>query len=159
MRRSTAILSTVLLATGAAVVPLAATPAAAEPRPAISCAEVRGDLDAVGVPVVVGSSLAGFHVLVTAATGDLAAATITAELSVTRAASGGFLELDGAHRFVDAATGLDLTTDDFVRISPDGVVNDTLQVVGGGTGQLHTHGTVDLSTGAVHLTYAGRVCT
>lgn len=56
------------------------------------------------------------------------------------------------------AAGLDLMTGDSVRISPDGVVNDTL-VFDGGTGRLHTHGTVDLATGAVHLTYAGRICT
>jgi hypothetical protein len=158
MRRSTALLSTILFATGAAVVPLAAPSAAAEQRPAAACTNVGGDLDAIGIPVLAGGALAGFHVVVTAARGDLAGATISAELTVTRAGSGGALQLDGEHRFVDSAAGLDLTTHDFVRISPDGVVDDTLQVVSGGTGQLHTHGSVDLATGAVHLTYAGRIC-
>jgi hypothetical protein len=159
MRRSTALLTTLLLSAGAAVVPLAATPATADSLPAGSCSQVRGDLDAIGVPVIAGGALAGFHVVVTSTRGDLAAATITADLTVVRAGAGGALQLVGTHHFLDATTGLDLTTDDFVRISPGGVVNDTLLVVAGGTGRLHTHGTVDLATGAVHLTYAGRVCT
>lgn len=159
MRRSTALLTTLLLSAGAAMMPLAVTPAAAESRPAASCSDVRGDLDAIAIPVIEDGALAGFHVVVTSARGDLAAATITAELSVVRAGPGGAMQLDGGHHFVDSATGLDLTTEDFVRISPDGVVNDTLVVVAGGSGRLHTHGAVDLATGAVHLTYAGRICT
>jgi hypothetical protein len=157
MRRSTALLTTVLLS-AAAVVPLTVTPAAAASLPAAGCTDVRGDLDAIGIPVITDGALAGFHVVVTAARGDLAGATITADLSVFRAGAGGALQLDGGHQFVDAATGLDLTTDDFVRISPDGMANDTLLVTAGGSGRLHTHGTVDLATGAVHLTYAGRLC-
>lgn len=159
MRRSTALLTMVLLGAGAAVVPLAAVPAAADSSPASACTNVRGDLDAIGIPVVVDGALAGFHVVVTSATGDLADATITADLTVTWAGAGGALHLDGLHRFVDPATGLDLTTDDHVRITPNGVVDDTLRVVSGGGGRLHTHGSVDLATGAVHLTYAGRICT
>jgi hypothetical protein len=157
MRRNTFIAA--LAVTGVAVMSLAgAPPALADGRPAAACRNVAGDLSAVGIPRVVDGALAGFHVIVTSATGDLAGATITADLSVTRAGAGGALQLDGSHRFVDTAAGLDLTTDDFVRISPDGVVDDTLAVVGGGSGQLHTHGSVDLSTGAVQLTYAGRIC-
>ncbi len=68
------------------------------------------------------------------------------------------MHLDGSHHFVDPATGLDVVTDDFVRISPSGVVNDTLRVVNGGSGMLHTHGSVDLATGAIDLDLHGRLC-
>ena len=103
--------------------------------------------------------LTGFHVVLTEATGDFATADVSADVVVSFAGSGGTLHLEGAHRLIDTATGMHLVTDDFIRISPSGVVNDTLRIVEGGTGLLHTHGSVDLATGVVTLDYRGRVCT
>ena len=150
--------------TRTAVVALAAAAAltlpvgAAGPATAQPCRSLDGHLDAVGIPQFANGALAGFHVIVTSATGDLAGATVTADLSVTEALPGGTLHLDGGHHFADPAGGLAFTTADNVRISPNGVVNDTLTVVEGGTGMLHTHGSVDLATGAVELDYHGQLC-
>lgn len=135
-----------------------AAPAAADGQPASKCTNVSGDLDAVGIPQFSGGALTGFHVIVTQSSGDLAGATITADLVVQAARPGGLLQFDGAHFFELASADLDIATDDFVRISPGGVVNDTLLITSGGTGLLHTHGSADLSTGAVHLDYHGRIC-
>ena len=136
-----------------------AAPAAADGQPASECTNVSGDLDAVGIPQLAGGVLTGFHVIVTQSSGDLAGATITADLVLTAARPGGELHFDGAHFFKLSSENLDIATDDFVRISPSGVVNDTLRVMTGGTGLLHTHGSADLTTGAVHLDYHGRICT
>lgn len=138
---------------------LLALPGAATATGASSCRGVQGHLVGVGIPQVADGALTGFHVVVTQVTGDLAGAAITADLRVSRALPGGGLHLDGGHHVADPAIGLDIRTADHVRITPGGVVNDTLTVVEGGGGALHTHGTVDLSTGAVELDYHGSVCT
>jgi hypothetical protein len=143
-----------LAAAAALTVPLGT----AGPATAGQCRSLDGHLSAVGIPQFANGALSGFHVIVTSATGDLAGATVTADLVVTDALPGGTLHLDGPHHFADPASGLAFTTSDHVRITPNGVVNDTLTVVEGGTGMLHTHGSVDLATGAVELDYHGQVC-
>jgi hypothetical protein len=51
-----------------------------------------------------------------------------------------------------------MVTHDQGSIAPNGRVRNTLVFVEGGSGFVNVYGIADLSTGAINISYIGRVC-
>jgi hypothetical protein len=146
----------IALVVAASVAATTALTAGAEPRPADSCTNVSGTVSAVGIPVFGPGGLEGFNVIGTGATGPLGGA-VTASLVIEQALPGGTLHLSGTHSYPVSPVG-PLTFSDSIVVTPSGRVRNTAEVVSGGSGFLATWGTIDLMTGAIELTYQGRIC-
>ncbi len=144
------------LGAAALLAAIAALPALAEPRPAKSCTNVSGTVSAIGIPVISGGALVGFNVIGTGSTGQLGGA-ITATLTVEQALPGGTLHLSGTHNYGSSPAGA-ISLADRLVVTPSGHITNVSQVVSGGTGFLHSAGTLNPATGAVQLDYHGRIC-
>jgi hypothetical protein len=147
---------TAVLGAAALLAAIAALPAGAEPRPAASCTNVSGTVSAIGIPVISGGTLVGFNVIGTGSTGQLGGA-VNATLTVERALPSGTLHLSGTHNYGSSPAGAIAVSDRLV-VTPSGHITNTSKVVSGGTGFLHTAGTLNPTTGVVQLDYHGRIC-
>lgn len=143
-----------LLAACAADVPTAPAEASLA-RSAHACTNVAGTIEGFAIPQFGPDGLTGF-VVGGGATGPLAGA-VSATLTIERVGAGGTIHFTASHTFAGTALGT-LTTADRGSTTPDGRIHDALDIVGGGSGMLTTHGTVDATTGALALRYHGRVC-
>ena len=133
-----------------------AVPAGATPRDANSCTNITGTVAAFAIPVVTGGAVTGFTVIGTGS-GSLAGA-VTASLVIERVLPGGTMKLTGTHTYVSSPVG-SITLQDRVVVTPSGHLSNTSQVVSAGkSGFLHSVGTINPATGAVQLSYHGRIC-
>jgi hypothetical protein len=142
----------VMLSIGLLILPAAVV---AAPLPAATCQNIAGTFQGQAVPTDY-----GFDVYNVELTGPLAGhpeGEKLVEVTIHKVTPGGTIHFTGIHIFDDTDFGR-MVTHDQGSIAPNGRVRNTLVIVEGGSGFVNVYGIAELSTGAIDISYNGRVC-